>query len=385
MSKIICDVCGTSYPETANQCPICGCIRSGDSVTVSGDTMQPAMKPPVYTPVKGGRFSKANVRKRNSGKPLYNAEAPAKPKRDAQPLGSNPVPAAPKINTKNTKTGGHYSNGKPAQNSLNKEIGKKTEVGMIIAIVILLIAIAAVVIYIACSFLDIGSSEKNAPANQNTTISTDNGGSGTEPSVNDTTEPSGNDTTEPSVQQVPCTGVTITPKQHTLNSVGGVIQLQITVEPANCTEQVQIYADKDGIVDIDQIDNSTAIITALSGGAVEIIAECGNQSDTCRIMCEISGSEPTDPPVFEPEFSQADLKFVDNGYGYEYTIPLSQGSFNPYEGASKIPAELVTFSSNDENVATVDATGLITFVGKGRVEITAKYNEWVIKAVLIVI
>ena len=38
MSKIICDVCGTSYPESANQCPICGCVRSGDAVTVRGDT-----------------------------------------------------------------------------------------------------------------------------------------------------------------------------------------------------------------------------------------------------------------------------------------------------------------------------------------------------------
>ena len=29
MSKIICDVCGTRYPDTAEQCPICGHIRNG--------------------------------------------------------------------------------------------------------------------------------------------------------------------------------------------------------------------------------------------------------------------------------------------------------------------------------------------------------------------
>lgn len=382
MSKIICDVCGTSYPETANQCPICGCIRSGDSVTVSGDTMQPVTKPAAYTPVKGGRFSKANVRKRNSGKPMYNADPSAKPVRDAQPLRPNPAPAAPKNNTKNTKSGGHFSNGKPAQ---SKEIGKKTEVGMIIAIVILLIAIAAVVIYIACSFLDIGSSEKS-PASQNTTISTNPSGNDTTvPSGSDPTDPSGSNPTDPVIQQVPCTSITFTPKQHTLNSVGAVIQLQITVEPANCTEQVQIYPDKDGIVNIEQVDASTVVVTALSDGAVEIVAECGSQSDSCRIICDIPGTEPTDPPVDVPEYSQADLKFVNNGFGYEYTIPLSQGSFNPYEGVGKIPADLIVFSSNDENVATVDATGLITFVGKGRVEITAKYNDWEIKAVLIII
>ena len=33
MSKIICDVCGTRYPETAEQCPICGHIRTAAGKT----------------------------------------------------------------------------------------------------------------------------------------------------------------------------------------------------------------------------------------------------------------------------------------------------------------------------------------------------------------
>jgi hypothetical protein len=63
MSKIICDVCGTSYPETAEQCPICGCVRPADASSVA----EGAEKKEGYTYVKGGRFSKANVRKRNGG------------------------------------------------------------------------------------------------------------------------------------------------------------------------------------------------------------------------------------------------------------------------------------------------------------------------------
>ena len=27
MSKIICEICGTTYPETASHCPICGCSK----------------------------------------------------------------------------------------------------------------------------------------------------------------------------------------------------------------------------------------------------------------------------------------------------------------------------------------------------------------------
>ena len=33
MSKIICDVCGTRYPDTAEQCPICGHIRAASGKT----------------------------------------------------------------------------------------------------------------------------------------------------------------------------------------------------------------------------------------------------------------------------------------------------------------------------------------------------------------
>ena len=64
MSKVICDVCGTTYAETAAQCPICGCARNTTDQTVA-DSVQTGEENGTYTYVKGGRFSKGNVRKRN--------------------------------------------------------------------------------------------------------------------------------------------------------------------------------------------------------------------------------------------------------------------------------------------------------------------------------
>ena len=61
MNKVICDVCGTSYPETAQQCPICGCT-SGEGIRVV-EVEEEEAAPRTY--VKGGHFSKSNVRKRN--------------------------------------------------------------------------------------------------------------------------------------------------------------------------------------------------------------------------------------------------------------------------------------------------------------------------------
>ena len=68
MSKIICDMCGTSYPDTADQCPICGCVRPVDVAAVDTDP-EAGTGAGEYTFVKGGRFSKNNVKKRNKGKP----------------------------------------------------------------------------------------------------------------------------------------------------------------------------------------------------------------------------------------------------------------------------------------------------------------------------
>ena len=72
MSKIICDICGTSYADTASHCPICGTARPEHPTNVvdTGESSE-------YTYVKGGRFSKANVRKRNSGNPDYGQDKPS--------------------------------------------------------------------------------------------------------------------------------------------------------------------------------------------------------------------------------------------------------------------------------------------------------------------
>lgn len=78
MSKIICDICGTSYPETSTQCPICGCVRPAQAAPVSESEQEEG-----YTYVKGGRFSKSNVKKRNQGIAMtkVSPKAPAKEKK----------------------------------------------------------------------------------------------------------------------------------------------------------------------------------------------------------------------------------------------------------------------------------------------------------------
>lgn len=114
MSKIICDICGTSYPETASQCPICGCVRPGDVQRVTNEVKSDGKVSTGYTHVKGGHFSKSNVKKRAGGQAAGAA--------------------------KNTL----------AEDAKNAD--QKNNRGLVITAIVLLLAIIGVVAYIAVRF-----------------------------------------------------------------------------------------------------------------------------------------------------------------------------------------------------------------------------------------
>ena len=40
MNKIICDICGTTYPDTAECCPICGCTNDAAADLLGSDVIQ---------------------------------------------------------------------------------------------------------------------------------------------------------------------------------------------------------------------------------------------------------------------------------------------------------------------------------------------------------
>lgn len=346
MSKIICDVCGTSYPETATQCPICGCVRSSDSVTVAGDTSEATVQTPsTYTYVKGGRFSKSNVKKRNLGKPIYSAEPAQKAQHSA-----------------------------PQKQSDSKT--KKQEIGLIVAVVVLLVAIAAVVIYIACDFLGI-SLPKTTESNETTTNPSE--------STQQTDE-----TTLSTNPDVPCDEITIlSDLVISFNAVDERYLISWSTIPANTTDKVTFASDDKTVATVD----ADGMVTAVGKGETTIAVMCGDISVECFVKCDFEDlvdptSEPdstdnTESSVPDNSYTKDDLTFADNGFGYEYTLRLSEVSYNPYRG--NIPAELVSFRSNDESVATVSADGVVTFVGKGRVVITAKYNDWEIECIFQII
>ena len=323
MSKIICDVCGTSYPETATQCPICGCVRSGDPVTVAGDTNEADIRPASsYTYVKGGRFSKTNVKKRNAGKPVYSAE--------------------------------------PAQRAEeNVSADKKTEKGFIIAVAVLLLAIAAVVIYIACSFLRVGNSDApdGTPGADIQTQQTTQATQSTQP-------------TETTLADIPCESLTVSDTVIEFDKAGAILLLNVTALPENQTDKIQFVSDN---IDVATVDGKGKV-TAVGAGQTVITITCGEQSVECRVVCNIQ--EETTAPT-EPEVTYPVEEFKLNSE--DFTIWIHEGSYTLYDG--DIPVDMIDWISEDETIALF-VDGVVTPINSGVVTVYAIYQDITLECIV---
>ena len=244
MSKIICDVCGTSYPESATQCPICGCVRPADAVAVAGDTdIDIVMSTGSYTYVKGGRFSKSNVRKRNTGK------------RNTAPVSTTVMDEDEPQKT-------------------------KSDNGLIVALILLLLAIIAVVIYIAIHFFGPNTAPNEDIDNQNppssntqTDVSPDGDGQGE--------EQTGTDDPAPKPETIPCESLTILDDIVEFDAPGQTKQLEFVINPAETTDEVKFESDSPDVATV----TDDGLIMAVGAGEAIIKVACGAEEAFINVLC----------------------------------------------------------------------------------------------------
>lgn len=311
MSKVICDVCGTAYPETATQCPICGCAKPENARTVSSDASAETGGVNSYTYVKGGRFSKANVRKRNKA-------AAAAQKEEQQVLNIQ----------------------EPEQGSSNR--------GLIIAIILLALAILAVIAYIFVNFLGVGGGDKPTdPADTTTTA------------IQQTTT---EDTTPISIV---CTDLTLSTDTIELDAVGDAWLINAIPTPKDTTDQI-VYVTSDSSV---ATVTEEGRVTAVGPGEAVITITCGEAEAECTVVCNIE-IEPTTEETTEattaPETDgDWDLRKTD------ITFSAKDASYELYRG--DVSKSLITFTSDDEEVAVFE-NGEVIAVGPGTTKVHAEYN-----------
>lgn len=296
MSKIICDVCGTSYPETAEQCPICGCVRPADAPGVSGSTEE---KEQAYTYVKGGRFSKANVRKRTGA-----AQAVAR------------------------------------ESGEDKE---KSGKGLVITAAILLLAIIAVVVYIAIRFLMPPSVVKN-PAETTTTAGP---------------------------VEILCEDLYLDVQRIVFSEANESRMLYVTTWPSNVTEEITYESSDESIITV----SKNGKITAVAPGEAWVTVTCGDVSVNCDVECafELETTADTTDETTEETTEAIEVDLIMDHYK-DFTMFYKGESYIIY--ADSIPASSITWTSSNESICTVE-NGKVVAAGNSRgepVTITAEYN-----------
>lgn len=159
------------------------------------------------------------------------------------------------------------------------------------------------------------------------------------------------------VNPVKVTGITVTPASKSL-AVAGTVQLSATVEPSTATNKTYIWSSSDetiatvsndGLVTAVKIGSCTIKATAQDGS--NVVGECAITVETTKV---------TSITVLP---ATATLKVAD-------TQTLT-ASVLPNDATDKS----YVWSSSDEAIATVDATGKVTAVAKGSCSIKATAQD----------
>ncbi|MCD7755426.1 MAG: Ig-like domain-containing protein [Firmicutes bacterium] len=322
MGKVICDVCGTAYPETAAQCPICGSAKSpaAQAVSTDGDPRN-GEGGTTYTSVKGGRFSKKNVKKHTTAQKKESERRPV----ETPPAERRPAPERRKE--------------KDSQGS-NK--------GLVIVVILLLLAIVMVVVYIGVRvFLDDSLNTTNP---------------------NDASDPVGTSSTEstPTTERIACTEIVLSNKIIELEKDTDRWMLSVECTPADTTDTVVFTSADESVATVDQ----NGLITPVGGGETVITVTCGDVSAECTVSCTFAPAATTDPTGSS---ATAPEGFVLTLNRDDFTLSSQGQTWTLYQTTDGVKASDITWSSDDPSVATVE-NGVVTGVGYGYTTIRATYD-----------
>ena len=257
MSKVVCDICGTAYAETADQCPICGTAKSENACPVA----EAETENQGHAYVKGGRFAQSNVRRQNSSKQETPAqEAPASPAGEEPEIMQDQKESAPMPQRKPRPAPAAK---KPAKKSARQEPEHEqpSNLGLIIIVVVLLLGILSLGIFVAVRFINMNNARKEA---------------------NSTTAPPSSSQLVP----VPCTDLIVAgPVEYSVTDLAQRISLDIQCLPADTTDELNFDYNED-IIRVEKSGNQY-VVTPLASGTTDIIISCGSQVTSVTIVCNI--------------------------------------------------------------------------------------------------
>ena len=327
MSKLFCEICGTAYSDTADQCPICGCPKPESAEFAAENQGEYASDVRAAGGVRGGRFSKANVNKRI--KNTASVQSVEKPVR--------------KSNKRNTSR-------------------NNAERTLIIIICVLLAAIIAVVGFIVVKYLIPRQAPELPPKETTLQIQPD---TQPQPTVQPTTVP----------QEIRCTGLSLSEESIRFNEEGATWLLSVIPTPANTTDSITYLSSDTSVATVD----TDGRVTAVGDGTCIITIVCGDIAIECNVVCELDEKQ-TQPTETQPEETQPEENEDFKLNRDDFTLTVG-GFWRLYDGP--IDASKIIWTSSNTSVATV-TNGVVKGIGPGQCWITAEYNGVKLKCIVYV-
>lgn len=361
MSKIICDICGTSYPETAECCPICGCTKDSAAAFLSEDAIQEEIL--EETTDKAGKFA---------------------PKKKKEIFDFDEV-NADKVDIEDEQN--------PYEDDEDYEEAPRTSVGWIIVLTLLIVALLGAAAFIFIRFIqpNLGGAAQTIP----------------QESVVETYEAE----TQPT-QEIRCQDLIMTSgKVAELNTQGQYFMLHVIASPADTTDQIVYESSDENVVTVTEDGK----LTAVSEGEATIFITCGDFQLTCDVVCrfveetlppeteaapaeteaveettdatteetvseETEAAEATEPTeeTKAPDTDKSGVKLklkktdVSLAVYYQYTLVLD----------CDLKPEDVEWKSEHSHIATVDEKGVVTAKKAGTTAIIAKYGDQEVQCII---
>lgn len=363
MSKIICDICGTTYPETAESCPICGYSRDFDLEEIMDEDFL-LEDEEILTYIKAGKVSDGNENKKN--KEIFDFDAVNEELEDEE--------------SEEEESG--------EDEEYEEEPKSNTFLVILLVIIITLLLVASGFLFFRHLLPNFISAPEVTVPEAATTV----------PTETETVE-----TAEPTV---PCESLVITSDKADLNMEGKNWLLHVVVMPENTTDQLSFVSEDESVATV----NAEGRITAVGEGSTNILITCGAQqikypvevryveetvsdenvtipaptvaettetdpSAATEATEATQASEATTPAESAPVLKDVVLKLgrtdISLTVGYSFELPID----------CDLTYEEIEWSVEHSFIASVK-NGVVTALSPGTTAVIAKYGDQVVECLV---
>lgn len=347
MSKIICDICGTSYQDTAECCPICGCSRDAASALMGEEVLLEEVEETAKG--KGGLFSSKKK------KEIFDYDE-----------------VNPGFEEAEEEDDDEYDEDEDEE--YEDEPHHNTFVVILLTILITAMLVAAGFLFVR--FILPSMTDKETAESSETTAAAQ-----IQEAATETTELS-----------IPCERLLLTSGTAELSAEGQLFLLHVTVKPEDTTDEV-IYESADESIATVTADGR---ITAVAEGETIVYITCGNIQIPCPVVCKFveETEQPTEETTSEENVAEETTAEENTT---EQTKPAAASDVvlklkktdimlkAPYSCQLELDCALnvedVEWSVEHGHIATVE-NGYVTALKAGTTEVIAKYGDQEVRCIV---